>query len=119
MKRILIVEDNVSNAEVITAIFDEEGFETKTLLVVDDLFSTISIFKPDLILMDIKLQNADGRVLCNEIKANPDMEHIFIILMTATLMHNYKNIPCEPDLLVTKPFDVYQLTDQIKALAHH
>ncbi|RDC58027.1 response regulator [Pedobacter chinensis] len=116
MKKILIIEDNLSNAEMIAAIFDEEGFETRTLLKVEDLSNILAKFKPDLILMDILLEGEDGRILCNKIKSDIQTSHIIVILMTAALLHTIPEIPCNPDAIVTKPFDIYNLSKQVSEL---
>lgn len=113
MKKILIIEDNLSNAEMISAVFNEEGFSTRSLTGSKGLEEMLFDFKPDLILMDIVLESTDGRALCNLIKANKKTEQIKIILMTAALLHQIPDIPCRHDGIVTKPFDIFELLKRV------
>ena len=116
MKKILILEDNISNAEMVSTIFKEEGFETLTLLKADNLNAEIKAFGPDLVLMDVILEGADGRDLCNMIKV--EFSALPVILMTAALLHNIKEIPCNPNAIITKPFDIYELSKRVAQLAY-
>ncbi len=99
---------------MITTIFKEDGLITKALNVVHNLKEEIRDFAPDLVLMDILLEDADGRNLCNEIKS--EFNDLPVVLMTAALLHTIKEIPCQPDAIVTKPFDIFELSKKISQL---
>ncbi|MDY0904953.1 response regulator [Pedobacter sp. CFBP9032] len=116
MKKILIIEDNLSNAEMISSVFTEEGFATRALTGPQGLAEMLDIFEPDLILMDILLAGADGRELCNELRANKKTAETKIILMTAALLHQIPDIPCQHDGIVTKPFDIFDLLKKVNEM---
>ncbi|MFF5383258.1 response regulator [Pedobacter suwonensis] len=115
-KRILVIEDNLSNSEMIDAVLTEDGYLTKCLSSSAGLAEMLTDFVPDLVLMDLLLEGADGRELCNFIKAEADEPRPKVILMTAALLHQIPEIPCHPDVIITKPFDIFSLSANIRQL---
>jgi len=109
MSRILIVDDDVTNADVLTSIFESEKFEVESIHNCDMLQATIQNFRPNLILMDIHLNCTDGRILCNAIKNNPKNAKIPVVLLSALKPSKFLEIPCAADDFVIKPFDVESL----------
>lgn len=94
-KKILLVEDNELNREIVTEIIQNVGFEIDA---VDD--GDIAVYKMkyakrnqyDLILMDIQMQRMDGYVATREIRTLPDSQiaNIPIIAMTANAFEEDK-----------------------------
>lgn len=115
MSRILIVDDDVTNADLLTSIFEKEKFEVESIHNCDMLQATIQSYRPNLILMDIQLDCADGRILCNAIKNNPKNAKIPVILLSALKPSKFLEIPCTADDFVIKPFDVESLVQVVKS----
>jgi DNA-binding response OmpR family regulator len=111
--RILVVEDNRAIAETIQLVLRHEGYETKWC---DDesVYDLIGEWKPDLILMDLRLPGLDGRIATRHIKSNPDTSTIPIIVITAepVTQESLQVIPAND--LVHKPFRIAQLLDRIR-----
>lgn len=116
MPRILVVEDDLSNAEVIQQMLESEDFEVESINMPGLIGQSIDRFSPDLIIMDILLHTGDGRLFCNSIKENPDTNHIPVLLITAMLESEIPRIPCLPDAIILKPFDYRNLTRTVKTL---
>jgi len=115
MSRILIVDDDVTNADLLTSIFENEKFEVENIHNCDMLQATIQSFRPHLILMDIQLNCADGRILCNVIKENPKNVKIPVILLSSLRPAQFLEIPCSADDFVIKPFDDESLLQIVKS----
>src|SRR5215207_9493082 len=84
-KKILCVEDNAVNSDIISVILEKSGYE---VLVVSEGRSAISMalkFKPDLILMDLHLPGMNGVEATQLIKAHEQLAHIPIIAVTADI----------------------------------
>lgn len=82
-RKVLIVEDDLLNRMFYEAVFQQHGFETRT---VDDgarVLAAIAEYAPDLITMDIQLPNVSGRKLIRQIRRNPDTSSIPVLAMTA------------------------------------
>jgi CheY-like chemotaxis protein len=118
MPRILVIEDDPSNADVIQQILESEDFEVESIDGPEIIDESIDSFSPDLILMDILLPTGDGRLICNSIKENPDTKQIPVMLITAMLESEIPRIPCLPDAIMLKPFDYQKLTRTVKKLIH-
>jgi len=79
---ILIVDDHISNLEILSNILDRSGFE---ILVATDGISAIRKLEyatPDLILLDVMMPEIDGFETCARLKANPSTCDIPVIFIT-------------------------------------
>lgn len=118
MKRILVIDDELETRTVIELILSENNFVVETLSRSQYLTYSIEFFKPDLILLDVGLEGADGRELCNTLKTSPKTAHIPVILFSG-----YPNLSehlhgCQPDAIIEKPVDLVKLLEVIKQTLH-
>jgi two-component system, cell cycle response regulator DivK len=82
-KRILLVEDNDMNRMLMTDYLSYCGYNVKSLSDGLTFFSSIEIFQPQLILLDLKLPDIDGYSLLETIQKNPDLSKIPVIVVSA------------------------------------
>ena len=82
-KRILIVDDDKDFQEVLSAKFKASGFEVWTAPDGAEGVTRAKEFKPDLIIMDVKMPKMDGMTAMLKIKEDPETKNIKIILLTA------------------------------------
>ncbi|MCP4540046.1 MAG: response regulator [Chloroflexi bacterium] len=106
MKRILVVENEELNMDLLVQILEDEY----TVLTAFDGASGVQVAKaerPDLILMDLSLPVMDGWEATRCIKANDDLKSIPIIALTAHAMvgDEEKARACGCDDYMTKPLD--------------
>lgn len=83
MAKILVVEDNEMNLDMLSRRLSRRGFE---ILIATDGAQGVALAqeeKPDLILMDMSLPVLDGWQATRQIKANPEIKHIPVIALTA------------------------------------
>ena len=116
MSKILVLDNDLGNADVIQLALEEQNHQVKNINQADLLNESIKNFKPDLIVMDIILDVADGRDLCNLVKKNQDTGHIPIMLITALLESQVEDISCKADGIIFKPFDYNNLTRMVNRL---
>ncbi|QPH38592.1 response regulator [Pedobacter endophyticus] len=116
MARILVLENDVGNAEVIELILREERHEVLNIQCTNLLAGAIDKFLPQLIIMDILLDNADGRVLCNNLKSDSKTSQIPILLITAMMESHALLITSRADCLMLKPFDYSLLTRKVNEM---
>lgn len=84
--KILIVEDNPLNLELITDILEANGYLITAAITGSDALKQVDVETPDLILMDIQLPGLDGLTVTGMIKKKPGFEKIPIIALTAHAM---------------------------------
>jgi DNA-binding response OmpR family regulator len=107
MRKILIVDDDQAILEVLTLLFDIEGFDVKALIDASSIDDAIKKFNPDLILLDVMLGALDGGEICHRLKSSEETKHIAIVMISAN--HDMKRISykeCYPDDFIPKPFDI-------------
>ena len=83
LRRILLVEDNDMNRMLMTDYLSYCGYNIKSLSDGLTFFSSIEIFQPKLILLDLKLPDIDGYFLLETIQKNPDLSKIPVIVVSA------------------------------------
>jgi len=117
MKKILIIDDNSENREVLELLLEDEGFDTKALAGPRDIDTVISEFAPDLILLDVMMPGYNGIEESLRIKSMPKFAHIKIVLLTAS--NAFKNLDQSStlaDAFIAKPFDIDEVTTLVKSL---
>ena len=116
MAKILVLDDDQSNADAIQVVLEDQAFDVASIYRSDELGMAIKIYQPDLIVMDILLDNSDGRLLCNAIKADKQTSHIPVLLITAMLESQAVKIPNLADAIIFKPFDYSKLYQKVYRL---
>ena len=76
--------------------------------------------RPDLILLDLNLPRRDGREVLQEIKADPDLQHIPVIVLTTSQAEEdvLRSYQLHANAYVTKPVDFDGFIDAIKQIDH-
>jgi DNA-binding response OmpR family regulator len=116
-KNILVIEDNHAILDVITLILQSEAYKVNGLSKSANFMAHIDEFNPDLLILDIMLPDADGRVLLQELRLNERTRHIPVLMISARYTkENLQNVEFKPDAFVAKPFDIDDLLDRIEGL---
>jgi CheY-like chemotaxis protein len=118
MTRILIVEDNEMNRDVLSRRLLSRGFHVATAT---DGISGLALATrevPDLILMDLGLPGIDGWECTRRLKANPATRHVPVIALTAHAMigDREKALEAGCDEFDTKPIDLPGLLAKMSQL---
>ena len=118
MPRILLVEDNEMNRDMLSRRLVRKGFEV--LIAVDgrEGVEKTQAESPDLVLMDMSLPVLDGWEATRRLKAAAETRHIPIIALTAHAMSGdrEKTIQAGCDDYDTKPIELPRLLSKIEAL---
>jgi two-component system cell cycle response regulator DivK len=108
---ILVVDDNLANATLLTFLLNQEGYETRAAADAAEALTLVSEFKPRLIMMDLQLPGMDGLALTRVLKADPERRDIIIVALTAYAMkgdeERARGAGC--DAYVSKPIDTRTL----------
>ncbi|MCB1691175.1 MAG: response regulator [Pseudomonadales bacterium] len=82
-KRILIVDDESINIELLTIYLDEQYDIVGAMSGEEALDIASAEPRPNLILLDITMNGMDGYETCSRLKSNPDTQHIPVVFLTA------------------------------------
>jgi two-component system cell cycle response regulator DivK len=117
MTRILIVEDNEMNRDMLSRRLERKGYSISMAVDGGEGVQKAVAEKPDLILMDMSLPVLDGWEATRQVKANPETMHIPVIALTAHAMagDRDKTIEAGCDDYDTKPIDLPRLLGKIEA----
>ena len=115
-KLILVVEDQEDNRRIMRDLLTSVGYEVIEAVTGEDGVAMADSQRPDLILMDIQLPGLDGYEATRQIKANPDLQHIPIIVVTSYALSgdDVKAFEAGCDDYVSKPFSPRELLEKIR-----
>ena len=82
MKKILIVEDEEILAGVLKERFEKSGFSAEVVTKGDEVVSAVKKFMPDFVLLDILLPNKDGIKVLKELKDEPELKKIPVMIIS-------------------------------------
>ncbi len=82
-KRILIVDDDPDLVETVSMMLESKGFAPLPAYGGIEGLEKARSEKPDLIVLDVMMPDKDGYAVCNELKKDPVLKEIPIILLTA------------------------------------
>ncbi len=115
---ILIVEDEAPIREMIAMGLGRAGFDVRHADSAEDAEAAIRLTRPDLILLDWMLPGRSGLEFAREVKRNPDLRDIPIIMLTARGEEEdrVRGLDTGADDYVTKPFSPREVVARIKAV---
>lgn len=126
-KVILLVEDNRGDIRLIqealktTSVECEiaiarDGMEAMAYLQQDGEF--VDAVRPDLILLDLNLPKKDGREVLAEIKANPDLRHIPVVVLTTSRNEEdiFKSYDLHVNCYISKSRNLSQLFKIVRGI---
>jgi CheY-like chemotaxis protein len=126
--KVLLVEDSQADARLITEVFTEERILVDITVVHDGEEAMLYLRnvseatnddgRPDLILLDLNLPKKDGREVLEEIKTDPNLMQIPVVILTTSqsdedILKSYK---LQASCYVTKPIDLDSFIKMIKSL---
>ncbi len=104
-KNILIIEGHYDTAEILADLMQFFNYDyelARDVMPVPDVLKT----RPDLIIIDQKLSNGLGSILCHKLKTTPASRHIPVIITSAALNLAEIAEQCGADDYMHKPFDI-------------
>lgn len=116
--KILLVEDNEMNREMLTRRLLRRGHVVITAADGESALGMVADQRPDVVLMDMSLPVMDGWEATRRIKADPRTAAIPVIALTAHAMEadRQRALAAGCDDFDTKPVDMLRLTQKIDAL---
>jgi len=125
--KILLVEDNPGDVRLTQEAFKENKV-SNSLNVVEDGLEAMAFLsqvdkytdapRPDLILLDLNLPKKDGREVLAEIKEDPDLKSIPVVVLTTSKAEEdiIKSYNLHANCYITKPVDLEQFITVVKSI---
>jgi len=117
-KRVLVVDDEPSNRELLIAILEADGLEVGIAQDGTSGIAQVAAFDPDLILLDINMPGTSGLDVCYKLKSDPDTRLIPIVLVTglSAVEDRVRGLQCGADDFLTKPIERSELVARVRSL---
>jgi len=118
MIRVLIVEDNEMNRDMLSRRLARRGFELVLACDGREAIQAARLERPDLILMDLSLPEMDGWTATRVLKADSELREIPVIALSAHVMAGDREgaLAAGCDGFDTKPVDIARLVGMIHEL---
>lgn len=121
MKKILVVEDDPVNQQILSDFLAANGYETVAASSGPEGITRFESDSPDLMLIDVQLPRKNGFELCREIKSHPQGKALPILLMSAVYSDRDQSsrtnqVGALADGYLAKPFDLVALLATVRQL---
>ena len=112
--KVLVVDDDESILDALSLILKECGYTVETACNKKFIYQKVSVFKPDLILLDVCMSGNDGRQVCFHLKHHIATKNIPIIMISAYPGVEAGALECGAEEFLPKPFETVDLLERIK-----
>ena len=113
-KQIVIVDDDVDILEFMQLTLAYAGYDVRVSTSGKDLQQIRPSDLPDLILLDVKLAEEDGRAICQHLKTNEQTKDVPIIMLSAHVSVRQLRQECPADDFLAKPFELDILLEKVE-----
>jgi two-component system, OmpR family, response regulator len=115
--RVLILEDELVLRDVLVRSLRAEGFAASAVGTAHELFARVEENVPDAFIIDIGLRDADGRDVCQALRAHGIDTPVLFLTARDALTDRLAGFSAGGDDYVTKPFDIEEVAARLQALA--
>jgi CheY-like chemotaxis protein len=117
-KKILLADDSITIQKVIELTFSDEDFEVVTVGNGRLALEKLNEVRPDVVLCDIVMPEKDGYEVCRQIKSNPTLSQVPVLLLTGAFepFDQDKAAQVGSDGFLAKPFEPETLIAKVKDL---
>ncbi len=114
--KLLIVEDDLEVAEMLSAYFRVQGYDVQAVHWGEDAVQASQRSHPDLIILDIRLPDIDGYEVTRRLREIPRTRSIPIIFLTEQRQraNRLQGLELGADDYITKPFDIQELRLRVR-----
>jgi DNA-binding response OmpR family regulator len=113
---LLVVEDDVDVAEMLTAYFRAQGYDVMAVNWGEDAVQACRSSHPDLVILDIRLPDIDGYEVARRLRSHQRTQNIPIIFLTEKRERSdlLQGLEVGADDYITKPFDIQELRLRVR-----
>jgi two-component system cell cycle response regulator DivK len=118
MARILVIEDNPSNAKLAVFLLTRAGHEVHSVPDAEEGLRLAQAERPDLVIMDVQLPGIDGLTATRRLRADPATRALKVLALTAFAMKGdeQKIMDAGCDDYLAKPYQYGDLLQRVEAL---
>ena len=117
-KKVLIADDEQNIVISLEFLMKREGYQVEVANDGEEAVRRIRASRPDLVLLDVMMPKKSGFEVCQEIRSDPEMAGVRILMLTAKGRDTEvaKGLAIGADAYVTKPFSTKDLVARVREL---
>ena len=115
---VLVVEDEDNIAMALEFLMMREGYVHARVAHGSEALSRIRTMHPNLVLLDVMLPGVSGYEICQDVRLDPKLADVKILMMTArgSSTEKRKSMAIGADGFITKPFELKELREELRRL---
>jgi PAS domain S-box-containing protein len=116
--RVLIIDDTASARTTLDALLRHEGYELLEATNGEEGLTLAAREHPDAIILDVMIPGMDGFTVCERLRADPDLAHIPVLMVTALAesQSHRRGIEAGADDIISKPYERWELRARLGTL---
>ncbi len=116
--RVLVVDDIAPNVKLLEAKLTSEYYEVVTAMSGQEALDKAKETRPDIVLLDVMMPGMDGFEVCSRMKADPELSHIPVVMVTALTdsEDRVKGLDSGADDFLSKPVNDVALMARVRSL---
>jgi twitching motility two-component system response regulator PilH len=118
MNTVMVVEDSVTQREMICGLLKQNGLQVSTATDGVEALEEVQKNRPDLMVLDIVMPRMNGYELCRRLKSDPKTRNIAIVMCSSKgeEFDRYWGMKQGADAYIAKPFQPEELVGTVKQL---
>ncbi len=118
MSKVLVVEDNKSQREMISELLQKSGLVVAVAVDGLEALDQIHVIQPDIVVLDIVMPHMNGYEVCRRIKSDPKTQNVPVVICTSKgeEFDRYWGMKQGADAYIAKPFQPKELIGTVKQL---
>lgn len=116
--KILVVDDEPNIVRSLTFVLNKGGYDVSFAMDGEQAMTMIRDSKPNILILDVMMPNKSGYEVCNEIKSDPDLRDIHVVMLTAKGQDDDRETALSQgaDEYISKPFSPIKILARVKEL---
>ncbi|MCP4404418.1 MAG: response regulator [bacterium] len=118
MQKILVVDDEPSIVRPLMFILKKNGYKVLTASNGEEGLQVARDEKPVLIFLDVMMPKKNGYEVCRELKEDPDLKNIYVIILTArgVELSKVEKDQVQADEYMAKPFSPIKVVEKVNSI---
>ena len=116
--KILVVDDEPNIVRSLTFVLNKGGYDVSFARDGEQAMTMIRDSKPNILILDVMMPNKSGYEVCNEIKSDPDLRDIHVVMLTAKGQDDDRETALSQgaDEYISKPFSPIKILARVKEI---